>query len=344
MIKFESIKEVTDFVSFDGSLMKQEIEHRKDPLTGVVATINGYLGEKAKAFLGSKDTELLREMEEKTRANCPFCVANKTGTRFSESFTEGGFLREGDSICVPNLFSKAKLDAVCIINIDKHLLNMKEYSNKDFYNALINCKRFIEKGKTYYNLPYHVLGMNFLHPGGSSVPHPHLQVHLRGFEYSGITKLIDLSKEFFIKTGENYWQQLLLKEKELGLRYISDMGQVQWIVPFAPSHQKEIWGLVNGKSSITELTEKEIHAISEGISRALAFYEDEGNTFTFALLSSPDDHVNRYFSLQIRLCARPAFKSLFSNYDTWFNPMFVGEDVHTQSPEEYGLRLKTYFI
>ncbi len=344
MIEFQSLKETVDFVSFDGSLMKQEIEHRKDPLTGVVATINGFLGEKAKAFLGSKDNELLKDLEEKTKANCPFCVADKSGTRFQRDFVEEGFFRAGDSICVPNLFSKARLDGVCIINKNKHILNLKEYSAEDFYNALINCRDFIERGQKCYNLSHHILGMNFLHPGGSSVPHPHLQVHVRGYEYSGLTNLINLSKGYFFKNKENYWQELLLKEKELGARYICEMGQIYWIVPYSPSHQKEIWGIVRGKSSIFELSEKEIYALAEGIIRSLAFYEDEGNTCTFALLSSPKTEDKEYYSLQIRLCARPAFKSLYSNFDTWFVPMFAGEDVHTLSPEEYALKLKKYFM
>ena len=29
-----------------------------------------------------------------------------------------------------------------------------------------------------------------------------------------------------------------------------------------------------------------------------------------------------------------------ANYDTWFTPKFVGDDVHTQAPEEYAALLR----
>lgn len=343
MINFYSIKEIADFISFDGSIMKQEIEHRKDPLTNVVATINGFLGEKAKAFLGSKDEVFIKDLEEKTKANCPFCVADKGGTRFPESFVEGGYFREGDSICVPNLFSKAMVDAVCIVNFKKHLLNAKAFTGEDFYNVLKNCKRVIERAKACYNISNHILGMNFLHPGGSSMPHPHLQVHIRGVEYSGLKNLMNLSKDYYEKYGKSYWDEIVLSEKVEKKRYIADMDGIDWLVPFSPSHQKEVWGIVRGKGSIYELSDKDLEKLAIGISKVVSFYEDEGNTYTFALLSSPVKDVGDYFSVQVRLCARPALKALYSNFDTWFDPMFVGDDVHTQSPEEYGDKLKKYF-
>jgi hypothetical protein len=28
------------------------------------------------------------------------------------------------------------------------------------------------------------------------------------------------------------------------------------------------------------------------------------------------------------------------NYDTWFAPMFVGDEVHTEAPERYAERLR----
>ncbi len=343
MIEFYSVKETTDFISFGGTTMNQVIEHRVDPLTKVVATINGFLGEKAKAFLGSKDFELIKDLEEKTKPNCPFCVANKSGTRFPKDFVKEGFFRQGDSLCVPNLFSKAIIDGVCIINLKKHCLSAKEFNEVDFYNSLKVCKEVIERAKNVIGFKNHILGMNFLHPGGSSVPHPHLQVHVRQVEYSGLRRLLDLSKKYFEENGHNYWKVLVRTEKENKERFVSKIGTVDWVVPFAPSHQKEVWGIVEGKSSLYDFTDKDLESMAIGISKVLSFYEDEGNTFTFALLSSPEIGVNDSFYAQIRLCARPALKSLYSNFDTWFDPMFVGDDVHTQSPEEYVKNLRKYF-
>ena len=50
--------------------------------------------------------------------------------------------------------------------------------------------------------------------------------------------------------------------------------------------------------------------------------------------------VRRAFALQVKLCARPAFRPLYTNYDTWFAPKLVGDDAYTEAPEQYAARLK----
>src|SRR5574340_1100664 len=99
------VMERTTLVDPSGQVAEQVIEHRRDPLVGTVASINLALGEKAKAFLGAADVALLRELEEQSRAGCPFCAAAEKGTRFPAALG-GGQLRLGDALAMPNLFSK----------------------------------------------------------------------------------------------------------------------------------------------------------------------------------------------------------------------------------------------
>lgn len=53
MIEFTSVMESARLVDPTGAVLEQAVEHRLDPLTQSVATINTALGEKAKAFLGA---------------------------------------------------------------------------------------------------------------------------------------------------------------------------------------------------------------------------------------------------------------------------------------------------
>ncbi len=76
MIRFESIVEKALMKGPAGEPMVQTIEHRRDPLTASVCSINGFLGEKAKAFLGVADVEALRKLQEDSRATCPFCESS----------------------------------------------------------------------------------------------------------------------------------------------------------------------------------------------------------------------------------------------------------------------------
>ena len=181
--------------------------------------------------------------------------------------------------------------------------------------------------------------MNFLAPGGSSVPHAHLQVQVRSVPYSGVARLVRLSEAFLEREGSSYWDALLAEEKARAVRFIGSTGAVQWLAAYAPAHQKEIWGVLPGTSTMAELTDSSAGDFAAGIAKVISSYEDLGShPFTFAFLSSPER--SRGFALHVKLCARPAFRALYTNYDTWFMPKLVGDDVHTEAPEQTAARLK----
>jgi len=78
-MELASITERTFLIDPGGNRNEQAIEQRIDPLTGTVASVNLALGEKAKAFLGSADVEMLRDFETRSKAGCPFCSAEEKG-------------------------------------------------------------------------------------------------------------------------------------------------------------------------------------------------------------------------------------------------------------------------
>jgi hypothetical protein len=117
-------------------------------------------------------------------------------------------------------------------------------------------------------------------------------------------------------------------------------GPVEWLAAWAPAHQKEIWGILPARSSLAGIGEAEAAVFAEGIARVVAFYEALGlHSFTLAFLSSPE-HGSLDHALQVRLCARPPFRAGAANYDTWFGPLLVGDDAHTEAPEAYASRLR----
>ena len=100
-MEFQSVTERAVLVDPSGRRAEQVIEHRTDPLTGTVASINGALGEKAKAFLGSADVALLEDLQEKSKAGCPFCSAAERGTRYVPEVLAEGQLRVGSAVAMP---------------------------------------------------------------------------------------------------------------------------------------------------------------------------------------------------------------------------------------------------
>jgi galactose-1-phosphate uridylyltransferase len=342
LIPLSAVVERTRLFGPDGGELEQVIEHRVDPLTSQVASVNAMLGEKAKAFLGAADVALLEELQESSRAGCPFCGAARSGTRFPPEFAAGGLLRLGDTLAIPNLFSKCARDAVVVVDCTEHALFASRLGADDLANAIRLCAEIVRRARAADPAAiHHVAGMNFLQPGGSSVPHPHFQVHARGVPYSGVARLARAGAEFLARTGEEYWAALLAREQREGARWIGATGRVAWLAPWAPAHQKEVWGVLPGTGSLAELGDADAAGFAAGIARVVTSYERAGShAFTLAFLSSPEPGRARELALQVRLCARPAFRPLYANYDSWFTPKLLGDEVHTEPPEAWAARLR----
>jgi galactose-1-phosphate uridylyltransferase len=339
-----SVTERTTLIDPAGKPAEQVIEHRTDPLLGTVASINTALGEKAKAFLGTADVDLLTELQEKTKATCPFCAAAEKGTRFLPDVAPEGQLRIGAALAMPNLFSKCGFDSVVVVDPSRHVLFPSLLSKDALGDAVRACAELVRRARRHDPaLVHHLAGMNFLNPGGSSVPHPHFQVHVRSVPYSGIARATRLAAEHAERSGESFFAALLARERQLGARWIGATGAVQWIAAFAPAHQKEIWGILPGTASLAALSDADAAAFGDGIARVVSSYEESGvHPFTLAFHSSPDAAAKGW-ALHVKICSRPAFKPLYANYDTWFGPMFAGDEVHTEAPEGYAARLRQRF-
>jgi len=344
-MELSAVVERTTLVDPTGRRVEQVIEHRTNPLTGTVASLNGVLGEKAKAFLGTADLALLEELQEKSRVGCPFCTATERGTRFVPEVSPEPQLRVGRAVAVPNLFSKCGLDAVVILDPALHVLFPSKLPADALADALRASAELVRRARdSAPALVHHVAGMNFLNPGGSSVPHPHFQVHARSVPYSGLARAMALAAAHRARTGRSFFDALLEHERAAGARWIGRTGAVEWVAAWAPSHQREIWGVLPGTASLAEARDADLAAFGEGIARVVSFYEESGiHPFTLAFQSSPEPSRAGSWALHVKICSRPAFKALYANYDTWFTPMFLGDEVHTEAPEIYAARIRTRF-
>jgi galactose-1-phosphate uridylyltransferase len=341
-MELSSISEQAILVDPSGHPAAQVIEHRTDPLTGQVASINLALGEKARAFVGAADPALLAELEEKSRAGCPFCAAGEKGTRYDPAFAPEGQLRFGGALAMPNLFSKCASDSVVVLDVANHVLLPSRIGATALANGIRAARELVRRARAANPRHlHHLAGMNFLPPGGSSVPHPHFQVHVRGAPYSGVARLLTRSAEWRRRTGGDYWSALVAHERADGARWLGHDGPVAWLAAFAPSHQREVWGLVPGVGSLPELDDAGVEGLAAGLARVISSYEEAGaHAFTLAFLSSPEPGRGGEFALQVRACSRPPLKPLYVNYETWFGPMFAGDEVHTEAPETTAARLR----
>ena len=244
---------------------------------------------------------------------------------------------------MPNLFSKCVRDSVVILDVGSHVLFPSRIGAPALANGLRAAVELVRRARAADpRHVHHLAGMNFLPPGGSSVPHPHFQVHVRSAPYSGVARLLDAERRRGdARTGRDYWSALVESERAAGVRYLGRDGPVEWLAAFAPSHQREVWGLVPGTGSLAELDDAGVEGLAAGLARVLSYYEEVGaHPFTLAFLSSPEPGRGGEFALQVRACSRPPLKPLYVNYETWFGPMFAGDEVHTEAPEAYAARLR----
>jgi galactose-1-phosphate uridylyltransferase len=232
---------------------------------------------------------------------------------------------------------------VVVLDPSRHVLSPSRISRRALGDAIRAAAELVRRARAHDpSLVHHLAGMNFLHPGGSSVPHPHFQVHVRGVPYSGLAQVLRRSAEFEARTGRGFFAALLEKERALGARWIGTTGEVAWVAAFAPAHQKEVWGILPGTASLADLADEDARAFAEGISRVISYYEEAGShPFTFAFLSRPTAGAAPGFALHVKLCSRPALRPLYVNSDAWFGPVFAGDDVHLEAPEACAERLRS---
>jgi galactose-1-phosphate uridylyltransferase len=328
-----------------GQRTEQAIEHRTDPLTGTVASLNAAFGEKARTFLGAGDVGLLEDLQERSRAGCPFCSATERGTRFDPDVSAEAQVRVGRSLAVPNLFAKCRFDAVVILDPALHVLFPSRLPADALADALRASARMVRLARASDpSCLHHVAGMNFLHPSGSSVPHPHLQVQARSAPYSAVARAMAAAAAHRARTGRSFFDELLEQERRDGARWVGRTGPVEWVAAFAPAHQREIWGILPGTASLADARDEDLGAFADGVARVVSAYEEWGaHAFTFAFQSSPAPGREGDWALHVKVCSRPPFRALYVNYDTWFGPMFTGDEAHTEAPEAYAARLRARF-
>jgi hypothetical protein len=166
---------------------------------------------------------------------------------------------------------------------------------------------------------------------------------VRTAPYSALARSLRAAAEFRARSGRPFFDALLEHERG-GPRYLGRLGATEWLAAFAPAHQKEIWGVRPGITSLAEASAEDAEALAAGISRTITFYEESGtHPFNLVFFSSPFPGGDGAWALLVKLCSRPAFVPLYSNHDTWFTPKFMGDDVHLEAPEAYAARLRAKF-
>jgi len=322
----------------------QRLEIRKDPLLGDVSVYNRYLKDKAKAFFGDCDPDLIRQLIEESAKTCFFCgeKVEKTTPRFTSDFLAEGRLRVGEAVLFPNLFSLGTHHPiVCLCKA--HFLKLSEFDQDLMADGLTAAQKFLQiVYERDRSAAFAAVTANYLFPAGASLVHPHLQMVITPVPYSYHMRLLDASNAYYRETGSPYFIDLIEKERT-GPRYVALKGCWHWLAPFSPMGNNEFFAIHQAKADFGDLTAPDLKDLSYGISRVLSFYETLGHlSFNFVVYSVKSDRSQEGFRCLVKIISR---QNLYHNYrnDDYFLQKLLQTELIITPPEELATLLKGYF-
>ena len=341
--KFESTFTILN--PFNGFAEEQHrVEVRKDPLLGDTSVYNPYLRDKAKAFFGQNDPELLRKLVEESAANCIFCgesVRTRTAC-YPESLLPGGRLQEGDAILFANLFSVGEHHPVIALT-KSHFLRPSELTPRLLADGFRAGKLFLrDVYQRDMTVAFATLNCNYLMPAGASLVHPHLQLLATSVPYSYHGRLLGAAAEYTMRNGTSYFDDLVSRETALGERFIARVGAWHWLTAYSPMGSNEIMGIHDSAGDLGQLMERDLRDLCDGVSRVLSFFESLGHlSFNFTLYSARGAETVGG-RMVIMLITR---QNLYPNYrnDDYFLQKMLRTELIFTTPEDLAGQARAHF-
>ena len=278
-----------------------EMEIRYDPLLGERCDLCHF------ALSPSKRTDLKPIIEKSLERACPFCpeLVNKFTPKFLPGIFPEGRINRGEAWLIPNIFPWTLHNPLVVVS-SNHFVGMKGFHPVMLTDAMRLSQRYMSRIREIgEEVDYWSIGWNYMPPSGGSQVHPHLQVMGQNHPTPLEEKVINASRDYHERYGGVYFKDLVKKEKELGLRYLGDTGDVSWIVNFVSrSWLFEIIAVFHGTGTILELSPEELNDFSEGLIRVFN-YCDSKNLYSFNLnIYSCNEKTRDYLPTYARFVPR----------------------------------------
>lgn len=323
---------------------RHELEIRKDPLLGDTSVYNPYLKDKAKAFFGDSNPDLIHRLVEESEKACFFCgeKVEKGTPRFTADFLPQGRLRVGEAILFPNLFSLGMHHpVVCLCKA--HFLPLSGFHPDLIADGLTAVQKFL---KIVYerdaSAVFSAITANYLFPAGASLVHPHIQMLVTPAPYSYHGRLLGAQHAYYAENRTAFFSDLVREERN-GPRYVAGKGQWHWIAPFSPLGCNEFMAVHETSVDFGSLTAMDIIDLSYGISRVLSLYASLGHlSFNFAVYSAREGSPFTGSRCIIKIISR---QNLYPNYrnDDYFLQKLLQTELIIIPPEELAPRLRECF-
>jgi Galactose-1-phosphate uridylyltransferase len=289
------------------------VEYRFDPLTQEQCRINPARAKRVRQAGGEVD---LSRIVTRTRETCPFCperVEEKT-PKLPQNICPKGRIKLGETLISPNLNPFGENHAIGIIS-RAHFLNLDEFSLEMFQDNLAASKDYIlSVYQSDREAVWPIWMWNYMPPSAGSIIHPHSQILVEREPLPVQAELLDRSKEYFNSNCQNYWEELVEREREIKERFIYDSSYLSVIASFAPRGFNEIQFIFRDASSLIELSERQITDFAACVVKALKGYKGLGiGSFNLVTFSGPIGERLSYYRLNVKLISRPYPGNVYTN-------------------------------
>jgi galactose-1-phosphate uridylyltransferase len=343
-IRFEKHLQRSDFHNpmLGNNLDTQEMEIRKDPLTGHQSVFNPRLEDKVAFFFGPSDQALIERLAAESEPRCFLCQDRwqQMTPTYPEELIAGGRIQVGEAVLFPNLFPVARVHAVIRVG-ERHYLRLREFEPVRIQEAFQTCLDFTQAlSKSQPDVRFLTINGNYLGPAGASIAHPHFQVLGSDLPFTYLGFILEHSRGYYRDEGSCYWADLVEREREIGDRYVSETGPVNWIASYSPQGTNEILGILAEKRSFLEMEPSDLEGLAEGFSAVLRGYDRMGlSTFNFAMYSGPLKGDEEAFRCYLRIISR---QNLYENYrtDDYFLQKLLRNELILTTPEALASTLR----
>ncbi|RLB05353.1 MAG: hypothetical protein DRG50_07365 [Deltaproteobacteria bacterium] len=275
---------------------------------------------------------------------CPFCPDSleELTPKFTEGFIKGGRLRFGEVCVLPNRLPFDKFCAVAVLT-KRHFVPIADFTEEILFNGFsisqVFLRRVLEVDST---VRFFSINWNYLPMSGGSVIHPHLQILGGELPTNHQREMIQGGRDYRQRWGENYWNSLILTEKELGERYIGTIGNTVWLASYAPRGFGDIMAVFRERSSIIDLSDQDIRDFSQGLIKVFHYFHNF-NHYSFNLtLYSGEYGADDSFWVNARVVTRRLLPPVEASDVNYFEKLH-GESIGYKKPERLCEEMKGYF-
>lgn len=337
-------------------VIEQKIEYRKDPLTNHWSRINKLRADRVKqATSPGENFEVnINEVVNSSAKKCFFCPENltKSTPKFLDELDIGDRITLGNFVLFPNLFVFSQFHAVGTLG-EKHFTRICEFDDSIWRDAIIGSMTYFKAVYNYdQKIKYPSINFNFLPPSASSIIHPHIQIiqDARPTKYTKI--LLEKSEQYSLNlnknsnTLSNYWLDLIVSEKKLKERFISENEFMAWMASYSPQGKDELLGIIKiPKTDITTFTKEECSLLAKEIVQALkALYYGRGATsVNMSIYLGPiGENISDSFRINLKLVSRPTLLPYYTG-DIGFMELLHSEPIAAATPEDIAISVKDHF-